>query len=428
MSKRTLLLADDSVTIQKVVNLTFADEGIDVVTVGDGDTAMQKIYEIGPDVVLADVHMPGLNGYQICEILRENPATFRVPVVLLVGSFEPFDESEAARVGANAYLTKPFQSIRQLVTQVTDLISSASPEPAQPEPAQTEVAQSETAPVAQASPGKAPDTTDIDSLYHQSFGDPGKSNVETSTSYAAEAPSEEPSFGSADHGYSEDHSEAPATTSPYVDAGMDDEMIETSHVAGAGYSDESPETGWSSSAHEAEPKSPENASEASWTTSSYEAELQSADSGLTASDQDYTPEPQYSSGMNAGAEQAAYNETPETDWVRQENQTSDRGAFDSYAEDRTEYPSEPAGTTDSADDFDEFSRTEQMPASITASSFHLDDLNILDLPPLETGNTQEFSTAPRPESEGGGKEIVSLSPELMDQLVQRVIEKLSKEK
>ena len=70
MSKRTLLLADDSVTIQKVVNLTFADEGIDVVTVGDGDSAMQKIYEISPDVVLADVHMPGLNGYQICEIVR----------------------------------------------------------------------------------------------------------------------------------------------------------------------------------------------------------------------------------------------------------------------------------------------------------------------------------------------------------------------
>jgi len=124
VSKRTLLLADDSVTIQKVVNLTFADEGIDVVTVGDGDSAMQKISEISPDVVLADVHMPGLSGYQICEIVRGNPVTRNLPVVLLVGSFEPFDEGEAARVGANAYLTKPFQSIRQLVTQVTDLMQS----------------------------------------------------------------------------------------------------------------------------------------------------------------------------------------------------------------------------------------------------------------------------------------------------------------
>ena len=103
MSKRTLLLADDSVTIQKVVNLTFADEGIDVVTVGDGDSAMQKISELSPDVVLADVHMPGLSGYQICEIVRGNPDTRNLPVVLLVGSFEPFDEGEAARVGANAY-------------------------------------------------------------------------------------------------------------------------------------------------------------------------------------------------------------------------------------------------------------------------------------------------------------------------------------
>ena len=84
MSKRKLLLADDSVTIQKVVNLTFADEGIEVITVGDGDSALEKISEVSPDVVLADVHMPGLSGYQICEIVRENPATKN----LLIGVFK----------------------------------------------------------------------------------------------------------------------------------------------------------------------------------------------------------------------------------------------------------------------------------------------------------------------------------------------------
>ena len=72
--------------------------------------------------------------------------------------------------------------------------------------------------------------------------------------------------------------------------------------------------------------------------------------------------------------------------------------------------------------------TEQIPASITASSFNLDDLEILDLPPLENGKTQEYTTNPRSESEGGGKEIVSMSSELMDILVQRVVEKLSKDK
>ena len=105
MSKRKLLLADDSITIQKVVNLTFADEGIEVISVGDGDAAMQKIAEAAPDLVLADVNMPGMSGYQICESIKQNAATQAIPVILLVGSFEPFDEAEAYRVGADDYLT-----------------------------------------------------------------------------------------------------------------------------------------------------------------------------------------------------------------------------------------------------------------------------------------------------------------------------------
>jgi CheY-like chemotaxis protein len=71
VSKRKLLLADDSITIQKVVNLTFADEGIEVISVGDGDSAMIKIGENAPDLILADVNMPGLNGYQICERIKQ---------------------------------------------------------------------------------------------------------------------------------------------------------------------------------------------------------------------------------------------------------------------------------------------------------------------------------------------------------------------
>lgn len=124
MSKRKLLLADDSVTIQKVVNLTFADEGIEVISVGDGDSAMEKVAEISPDLIMADVNMPGLNGYQICEQIRQDEQLRHTPVILLVGSFEPFDEEEAKRVGADDFLTKPFQSIRQLVNKVTILLNS----------------------------------------------------------------------------------------------------------------------------------------------------------------------------------------------------------------------------------------------------------------------------------------------------------------
>jgi CheY-like chemotaxis protein len=125
LATRKLLLADDSVTIQKVVNLTFADEGMEVNSVGDGDSAVEKLEELMPDIVLADVHMPGLNGYQVCEHIKTSSQFGHIPVILLVGSFEPFDEDEARRVGADDYLTKPFQSIRQLVSRVGTLLSQA---------------------------------------------------------------------------------------------------------------------------------------------------------------------------------------------------------------------------------------------------------------------------------------------------------------
>lgn len=119
-----ILLADDSITIQKVVNLTFADEGIEVVAVSNGDLAERRLAEVNPDLVLADIFMPGKNGYELCESIKENSQFRNVPVVLLVGAFEPFDQVEARRVRADAHLTKPFES-RTLVETVRRLISAS---------------------------------------------------------------------------------------------------------------------------------------------------------------------------------------------------------------------------------------------------------------------------------------------------------------
>jgi len=121
---KKLLLADDSVTIQKVVNLTFADEGIEVLTAGDGDTALKMLFEHKPDIVIADVNMPGPNGYQICERIKTDARLKNIPVILLVGTFEPFNEEEAKRVRADDFLTKPFQSIRHLMNKVSTLLKS----------------------------------------------------------------------------------------------------------------------------------------------------------------------------------------------------------------------------------------------------------------------------------------------------------------
>ena len=131
MSKRKILLADDSETVQKVVNLTFELEGIEVITFGDGDSAMEQMAAVAPDVILADVNMPGMNGYDICQHIKADEATKNTPVILLVGSFEPFDEERAMQVGADDYLTKPFQSIRQLVSKVNELLAPGNSDKAE---------------------------------------------------------------------------------------------------------------------------------------------------------------------------------------------------------------------------------------------------------------------------------------------------------
>jgi CheY-like chemotaxis protein len=128
LTGRKLLVADDSVAIQKVVDLTFTDEGMEVTVVGDGDQARDRLEEIAPDIVLADALMPGLDGYELCRIIRQNEQLKEIPVILLVGSFEPFNEAEARHAGVSDIVTKPFQSIRDLVSRVGSLLGKKSDE------------------------------------------------------------------------------------------------------------------------------------------------------------------------------------------------------------------------------------------------------------------------------------------------------------
>lgn len=119
-----ILLVDDSVTVQKIITLTFSDEGVDVVTVGNGDEAISLLHYMRPALVMADVSIPGKNGYDICSYIRSSPELSRTPVILLVPGYEFFDEVRARAAGADHYLTKPFQSIRSLIETVKTLISN----------------------------------------------------------------------------------------------------------------------------------------------------------------------------------------------------------------------------------------------------------------------------------------------------------------
>ena len=118
---RTLLLADDSVTIQRVVELAFANEDVDVVTVGDGARAIEAIERDEPDIVLADVSMPGKDGYEVASFVRSDPARARIPVVLLTGAFEPLDEARCGAIGRHEVLVKPFEP-RQMIGRVRELL------------------------------------------------------------------------------------------------------------------------------------------------------------------------------------------------------------------------------------------------------------------------------------------------------------------
>lgn len=127
LAGRKLLLADDSISTPKVVSLTFADEGVNVLCVRSGREAIEQLAEFVPDIVLAAVFLPDISGYELCEYIKQNHKFKHIPVMLLVGSFEPFDEEEARRVGADDTLTKPFQSIRRLIEKV-GLLSSNRPQ------------------------------------------------------------------------------------------------------------------------------------------------------------------------------------------------------------------------------------------------------------------------------------------------------------
>ncbi len=128
--KRTILLADDSSTIQRLVAQTFDDENFEVVSVSNGDAAVKKFEEIRPAAVLADVFMPGKDGYEVCAFVKEHPVLDRTPVILLVGAFEAYDEAQAERVGAVGKISKPFepQKLMDLVVSVLNEDSSAMAE------------------------------------------------------------------------------------------------------------------------------------------------------------------------------------------------------------------------------------------------------------------------------------------------------------
>lgn len=121
-----LLLADDSLTIQKVVELVLAPEDFEIRAFNDGEQALQALESFKPDIILADIEMPKLNGYQLCEKIKNDMSTAMIPVILLAGAFEPFDEEYAKSVYADDFIIKPFES-QELISKVKALLKNFEP-------------------------------------------------------------------------------------------------------------------------------------------------------------------------------------------------------------------------------------------------------------------------------------------------------------
>lgn len=159
---KKILFADPSIAIRRIAEIAFADTEADFIAVADGAAAMESFVASQPDVVVVDVDLPGTNGYQICELIKDEPATSLIPVVLLASSFVPIDEDAVERCHADAVVLKPFLPVKHLVDKVMELVSPAEKESI--EDIGAEVYDIETGDEKNADP-----LDDIDHLYVESF-------------------------------------------------------------------------------------------------------------------------------------------------------------------------------------------------------------------------------------------------------------------
>jgi CheY-like chemotaxis protein len=181
----TLLLADDSLTIRRVIELTFADQNIRVVTAGDGKEAIQKITTSPPDIILADVGMPEHDGYEVAAFVKKSANLSHIPVLLLAGAFEPVDHARARNVGCDGVLVKPFEPAL-VIARVRELLAGrdgAAPATTPREPA-NDSAEAKTSKSSEAPQGGGDYLDRLDAAFtemstsHRPFGTPITSAAE----------------------------------------------------------------------------------------------------------------------------------------------------------------------------------------------------------------------------------------------------------
>ena len=133
---RHILVADDSTTIQRVVQIAFAREDVRLTQARSTDEALAAARKDRPDCVLADASMDGKTGYDLCSAIKADAQLRSVPVIILTGTAGPWDENKGNKVGADSHLQKPFET-QALLDRVAELIAKAPARPAAPPPQPT---------------------------------------------------------------------------------------------------------------------------------------------------------------------------------------------------------------------------------------------------------------------------------------------------
>src|SRR5215831_19978376 len=116
MDEPVVLVVDDSPTVRKIVQLTLQRERIHVVTAGDGLSALAAVADEQPDLILLDIMLPRMDGYNICQVVRRNTAFRDMPIIMLSGKDGLFDKMRGKLAGSTEYITKPFDSAELVAT------------------------------------------------------------------------------------------------------------------------------------------------------------------------------------------------------------------------------------------------------------------------------------------------------------------------
>ncbi len=125
MAKGKILVVDDEIYIVHILDFSLGMEGYEVLTALDGEQALEKARAEHPDLVVLDIMMPKLDGYETCKMLKADPKTKDIPVILLSAKGRNVDQKVGFEVGADDYITKPF-SPRKLVERINTILGQTS--------------------------------------------------------------------------------------------------------------------------------------------------------------------------------------------------------------------------------------------------------------------------------------------------------------